>query len=64
MDSFELELTALINKHSLENHTDSPDFILAEYMMRTLAAYTDAVTKRAVWHGLELSTDKPKQVAI
>lgn len=35
---FQNELAALINKHSLENRTDTPDFILARYVVEALEA--------------------------
>jgi len=48
--SFEKELEHLINKHSMENGSNTPDFILAEYMSACLKAYSKAVTTRDNWH--------------
>jgi len=45
--SFEFELTALISKHSLEG--DTPDFILASYLLDCLSAYKAAQRRRAEW---------------
>ena len=42
---FERELTRLINRYSLENQSDSPDFVLAQFMTDCLKAYN-----RANWH--------------
>lgn len=33
---FETELSGLINRYSLENRTNTPDFILATYLVETL----------------------------
>ena len=62
MSNFQKELQELINKHCLENESDSPDFILAEYMLDTLDAYNDAVKKRENWYGRKLSCVEPKAV--
>lgn len=62
MSNFQKELTALINKHCLENESDSPDFILAEYILDSLDAYNDAVKKRENWYGRKLSCVEPKAV--
>ena len=43
---FDKELTALINRHSLENGSDTPDFVLAEYLLHCLQAYNGAVRHR------------------
>ena len=36
---FKKELESLINKYSLENESDTPDFILADYLIRCLEAF-------------------------
>ena len=48
--SFEEELTDLINKYSQENQSDTPDFILANYVKNCLAAFTLAVKARDKWY--------------
>lgn len=50
LSELQLELTSLLNKYSVENRSDTPDFILAEYMMNCLAAYSSAVKLRDSWH--------------
>ena len=37
--TFEMELRALINKHSLEGISNTPDFLLAEYLTKILEAF-------------------------
>lgn len=45
------EITELLNKHSRENASDTPDFILAEYLLGCLEAFELAVSRRESWHG-------------
>lgn len=49
---FEQELKSLINKYSMENVSNTPDFILATYLLACLAAYNSALTYRTAWYGL------------
>jgi len=44
--TFQKELEQLINKHSMENGSDTPDYILAEYLTSCLKAYGRAVQAR------------------
>ncbi len=48
---FRKELQALINRHSLENQSNTPDFILAEYPDNCLGAFDQAVQQREQWYG-------------
>lgn len=64
MSNFQKELTELINSHCLENESDSPDFILAEYMLDTLDAYNDAVKKREAWYGRKTVEAKTSAVDV
>jgi hypothetical protein len=56
MDKTNLEkrLTDLINSESRENDSNTPDFLLAEFMMNCLDAFELASNKREVWYGVEL----------
>lgn len=49
--NFEYELRELINKHSRENGSDTPDFILAQYLTHCLDAFNIAVISREGWYG-------------
>lgn len=42
-DSFEKELCDLINKHGMERFSNTPDWVLASLLVRTLNAYASAV---------------------
>jgi hypothetical protein len=51
MDDFQAELELLINRFSKENDSNTPDFILAEYMNSCLNAFTKASRDREKWYG-------------
>lgn len=55
---FRKELTKLINKYSLENTSDSPDFILAEFLEGCLKTFDIATIAREKWYGRELTSSK------
>ena len=54
MNEFENELTSLINKYSMENGSDTPDFILAKYLVACLRAFSTTVRNRDNWYGVSL----------
>jgi hypothetical protein len=51
MDEFEKELTHLINRHSIENLADMPDFLLAGMIRRMIEAMGPSIKKTLDWHG-------------
>ena len=51
--SFRDELAALINKHSLENGSDTPDFLLAEFLGNCLIVFDKTTRARTKWYGAE-----------
>jgi hypothetical protein len=44
------DITYVINSHSQENGSNTPDFILAEFLVDVLNAWNVAVKKRAMWY--------------
>lgn len=48
---FQKELEQLINKYSIENESNTPDFILALYVRLCLSAFNEAISKRETWYG-------------
>lgn len=44
------EITQAINRHSAENGSDTPDFVLAAYLLDCLAAFDRAAKRRDEWH--------------
>ena len=50
MTDFRKDLAALINRHSLENGSDTPDFILADFLAGCLALWDANVSARTGWY--------------
>ena len=59
----EEKLTDLLNSESREEDSNTPDFILAEYMIACLDAFEVANNKREVWYGVELG-QKERETAV
>jgi hypothetical protein len=49
--SLENDLQKVLNKHSAENDSGTPDFILAAYLQDCLAAFNKTVIARTAWRG-------------
>lgn len=60
--SFEQELSELINKHSLEGNSNTPDFILAEYMSKCLENFNTTSVARERWYGQALSIASTREL--
>lgn len=50
--SFQKELGALLNRHSMENASDTPDFILADYLIGCLRLWNETTQSRDAWYGM------------
>ena len=50
-DEFRDDLQKLINHHSKENGSDTPDLFLADYLVACLGAFDAATKARDVWYG-------------
>lgn len=51
MNDLRKKIESAINSASAENGSDTPDFILAEYLTDCLTAYDKAVVSREKWYG-------------
>ena len=51
MSKFEKQLQGLINKHSVENNSNTPDWILAQYLSSCLSVFAIAIQQRETWYG-------------
>ena len=49
-NDFRTELTKLLNKHSMEGPSSTPDFLLANFLISCLDTYDLTVRKRDEWH--------------
>lgn len=61
--AFTKELCSLINKHSMENESNTPDFILADYLIGCLDVFTSSVVNRGKWHSPSKEVDKKKPLS-
>lgn len=52
------DFAKVINTHSLENDSNTPDFILAEYLVECLFAFTRTSRRREKWYGKSLELGK------
>lgn len=43
---FERELSSLINLHGIDSESDTPDFVLARYLVNCLASWADNLKAR------------------
>lgn len=51
MSSFERELERLLNQFSKEWASNTPDFILAQFLVSCLENYNASLVRRAQWYG-------------
>lgn len=47
---FKKELTSLLNRYSIDSDSNTADFILADFVIETLASYGSAVDRSNRWH--------------
>lgn len=50
IDAFKEELTILLNKYSMENGSNTPDYILANYLVDCLKNFNNIVNDRSDWY--------------
>lgn len=53
MEGFREELRQLINKYSKEGGSDTPDFILVDYLNQCLETFNSITKQREKWYGRE-----------
>jgi hypothetical protein len=49
------DIAAVLNRHCAENASNTPDFILAQFMLGSLNAFEVASVHREQWYGKRLS---------
>ena len=49
-NKFRKEIEAVINRCSMENGSNTPDFILAEFLENCLKAFDISMKKRSKWY--------------
>lgn len=50
-------MESILNIASAENGSNTPDFILAQYLLRCLEAFDEAVNAREKWYGRDKDTN-------
>lgn len=60
MTEFQKELEALINRHSMENKSNTPDWILAQYLVGCLAIFATIVQQRDIWYAKPGAINAPR----
>lgn len=60
ISGFEKELSGLLNTHSKEGDSDTPDYVLAYFLERCLDAFNGALSMRTTWYGNEDKTEVNK----
>ena len=48
--SLKADIAKVLNQHSAENGSNTPDFLLAEFLTKCLDAWNDTVRARAMWY--------------
>ncbi len=51
------ELEVILNKHNMESASDTPDYVLAEYLLHCLNAFNLATQQRAQWYTFNHNID-------
>lgn len=52
---FSVELQQLLNKYGAEQGSNTPDFILAQFLLASIAAFHAGVGRRDQWYGVSLA---------
>lgn len=55
MKEIEKEITEIFNRHGLDTITDTPDYILADYVMTSLYAYLKTKSATEKWFGKKIT---------
>lgn len=62
MKGFVKDIENVINSYCKENGSDTPDFILAEYLDDCLRAYNKSLVAREKWYGREVGSWAKKEL--
>ena len=50
-DRFKKAIESAVNECSMESGSNTPDYILANYLMNCFDAFNEATQQRETWHG-------------
>ena len=54
MSELRKKIARALNSESAENESNTPDFILAQYLISCLEAFGTAIIRRDEWYGVHL----------
>ena len=57
--TLEKDIERTINRHSAENASNTPDYILAQYLIACLSAFNVATQQRETWYGRDPRPTEP-----
>lgn len=60
-DNFVRDIAAVCNRYSIENNSDTPDFMLAEFMTGCLNVYENTLRARTEWMQPSHATQQPPE---
>jgi hypothetical protein len=60
-DEFRKDLEGLINRHSMENGSNTPDFMLSSYLVACLLAFDEITKARDKWYRGDNDPPNPAQ---
>lgn len=63
-ESFKSALTRLLNRYNLEGGSDTPDFLLADYLIQCLAVFDVTMAHREAWYGRQVGVKSPQDVEL
>ena len=63
-DAFKKDLQELINKHSVENSVDMPDYILVNHLCGYIELMSHTLAQRDKWFSVDMWSDDKKLTAI
>ncbi len=58
MQELKKEIECLLNKCCAENESNTPDFLLAEYLIECLKNFDNIIKKRDKWYNIYLEPGK------
>lgn len=58
--TFRRDLAVLLNTHNAETESNTPDFVLADYLSDCLVAFDKAVNNKDRWHGIKKEANDGK----
>lgn len=51
VEELKRDLASVLNRHNIDNQLNTPDFILADYIVRCLESFEEANKERNRWNG-------------